>query len=140
MNQDGASNVVFARSSCTHEDRPRERLILRIVTTFCTGTCRLTQPLVCDRLEKWLAHERSAELCLECRSGTKLDRDKIEFSSLVDDLRDCQAVALRVCLAKRNGIWSVTNILADINRPDWANPNWTKYEYADDAFAQDTIT
>ena len=69
-----------------------------------------------------------------------MDRDQIEFNSLVDDLRDCQAVACRVCVAKRNGIWSVTNILADINRPDSANPNWTKYEYADVAFAQAAIT
>ena len=69
-----------------------------------------------------------------------MDRDQIDFSTVLDDLRDCQAAACRVCLSKRNGVWSVTNILIDINLPDVANPNWTKYEYADVAFAQDMIT
>ena len=69
-----------------------------------------------------------------------MERDHIDLSQLSSDLRDCQAAACRVCLVKRNGTWSITNILADLNRPDWASPNWTKHEYADVAFAQDMIS
>jgi|GEM_PF-3279653 len=69
-----------------------------------------------------------------------MDRDQIEFDVVADDLKDCQSVACRVCVEKRNGIWIATNILADIHRPDSTNPGWTKFEYADVAFAQDTIT
>ena len=69
-----------------------------------------------------------------------MDRDQIDFSTVLDDLRDCQTAACRVFLSKRNGVWSMTNMLVDINLPDVGNPNWTEYEYADVAFAQDTIT
>jgi hypothetical protein len=68
-----------------------------------------------------------------------VDRDQIELSAVADDLEGYESVACRICLEKRSGIWSATNILADIHRPDLMNPSWTKFEYSDIAFAQDTI-
>src|SRR5829696_8148853 len=68
-----------------------------------------------------------------------MDREQIEIGVVVDDLKGSQSVACRVCVEKQNGSWVATNILADIHRPDSTNPDWTKFEYSDVAFARQTV-
>lgn len=68
-----------------------------------------------------------------------MDRDHVEKSELIKTLSEFDTVACRICLEQAGEDWQVTHMIADLNKPNPAEPPTDVYRYTNMAFIRDVV-